>query len=276
MKGGKSNFQNTVSNIKPNCNSKPGALEKRQIRDLQFSYKLKIARLVKTALIMTLNPGSVKTISEALRAASVESATATPMSAFFKAGASFTPSPHYHDEEDQTGAEGQRIPRDHQDFLCFQQVIGYGACERKQPCAKAQRHFQATRGEPAQGGLLRANQDVKCLSAISETSWLWHRRLGHMHMEHLKDISSKELVRGLPKIKFEKDKVCDACQMGKQKKVSHKLKKMVSTSRPLQLLHMDLFGPIPTTSPCGKSYCFVIADDYSRYTWMDFLFGYQR
>ncbi|KAK2978117.1 hypothetical protein RJ640_028671 [Escallonia rubra] len=50
------------------------------------------------------------------------------------------------------------------------------------------------------------NQDVKCLSAISETSWLWHRRLGHMHMEHLKDISSKELVRGLPKIKFEKDK----------------------------------------------------------------------
>ncbi|KAK2978736.1 hypothetical protein RJ640_012191 [Escallonia rubra] len=58
-----------------------------------------------------------------------------------------------------------------------------------------------------------ANQDVKCLSAISETSWLWHRRLGHMHMEHLKDISSKELVRGLPKIKFEKDKVCDACQM---------------------------------------------------------------
>ncbi|KAK2977917.1 hypothetical protein RJ640_000921 [Escallonia rubra] len=58
-----------------------------------------------------------------------------------------------------------------------------------------------------------ANQDVKCLRAISETTWLWHRRLGHMHMEHLKDISSKELVRGLPKIKFEKDKVCDACQM---------------------------------------------------------------
>ncbi|KAK2967423.1 hypothetical protein RJ640_022355 [Escallonia rubra] len=92
-----------------------------------------------------------------------------------------------------------------------------------------------------------------------------------MHMEHLKDISSKELVRGLPKIKFEKDKVCDACQICKQKKVSHKPKKMVSTSRPLQLLHMDLFGPIPTTSLGGKSYCFVIVDDYSRYTWTFFL-----
>ncbi|KAK2966974.1 hypothetical protein RJ640_009544 [Escallonia rubra] len=59
-----------------------------------------------------------------------------------------------------------------------------------------------------------ANQNVKCLSAISETSWLWHRRLGHMHMEHLKDISSKELVRGLPKIKFEKDKEFEMSMMG--------------------------------------------------------------
>ncbi|KAK2975468.1 hypothetical protein RJ640_028657 [Escallonia rubra] len=63
-----------------------------------------------------------------------------------------------------------------------------------------------TKTDKARSSGTKANQDVKCLSAISETSWLWHRRLGHMHMEHLKDISSKELVRGLPKIKFEKDK----------------------------------------------------------------------
>jgi hypothetical protein len=42
---------------------------------------------------MTLRPGSVRTISEALRAASVASATAIPMSAFLRAGASLTPSP---------------------------------------------------------------------------------------------------------------------------------------------------------------------------------------
>lgn len=52
-----------------------------------------MARLVKTALMITLSPGSVRTMSDALRAASVESATAIPMSAFFRAGASFTPSP---------------------------------------------------------------------------------------------------------------------------------------------------------------------------------------
>ncbi|KAK2972611.1 hypothetical protein RJ640_029230 [Escallonia rubra] len=61
-----------------------------------------------------------------------------------------------------------------------------------------------------QGFVTSANQDVKCLS---ETSWLWHRRLGHMHMEHLKDISSKELVRGLPKMKFEKDKVTECMRL---------------------------------------------------------------
>ena len=53
----------------------------------------KMARLVSTALTITLSPGSVSTMSDALRAASVASSTAMPMSAFFRAGASFTPSP---------------------------------------------------------------------------------------------------------------------------------------------------------------------------------------
>ena len=60
---------------------------------VQFFILWNIARLVRTALIITLNPGSVNTISDALLAASVASATAIPISAFFKAGASFTPSP---------------------------------------------------------------------------------------------------------------------------------------------------------------------------------------
>ncbi|CAN1166618.1 hypothetical protein LINPERHAP2_LOCUS26790, partial [Linum perenne] len=52
-----------------------------------------MALLVSTALMMTLSPGSVKTMSDALLAASVASATAMPISAFFSAGASLTPSP---------------------------------------------------------------------------------------------------------------------------------------------------------------------------------------
>ncbi len=114
--------------------------------------------------------------------------------------------------------------------------------------------------------------NVKCLMATNkDDSWLWHRRLGHASMHIISKLVKSDLVRGLPKMKFEKDKVCDACMKGKQTKVSFKSKNCISTSRPLQLLHMDLFGPIRTRSLGGKQYCFVIVDDYSRFTWVFFL-----
>lgn len=75
----------------------------------------------------------------------------------------------------------------------------------------------------------------------------------------------------MPKLKFENDQICDACQLGKQIRTSFKTKKVVSTSTPLELLHIDLFGPNSTTSLESKSYGFVIVDDYSRYTWVCFL-----
>ncbi len=56
-------------------------------------------------------------------------------------------------------------------------------------------------------------------------------------------------------------------------KLNHPLrkKKVISTSRPLELLHMALFSPIRITSLSGKLYAFVIVDVYSRYTWVLFL-----
>ena len=111
----------------------------------------------------------------------------------------------------------------------------------------------------------------RCFSSMHDESWLWHRRLGHVNMNLITQLNKNELVRGLPKISFEKDKVCEACQMGKQIKTSFKNKNFISTSRPLELLHMDLFGSSRTTSLRGKSYAFVIVDDFSRYTWVLFL-----
>ena len=84
-------------------------------------------------------------------------------------------------------------------------------------------------------------------------------------------LSKKDLVKGLPKANFSKNKICDACQIGKQTKSSFKTKKLISTSKPLELLHMDLFGPTRVASQGGKSYAFVIVDDYTRYTWVLFL-----
>ena len=65
--------------------------------------------------------------------------------------------------------------------------------------------------------------------------------------------------------------MCDACVKGKHQKSSFQSKNLISTTRPLELLHMDLFGPSNTLSLGGKAYCFVIVDDYSRFTWVFFL-----
>ncbi|GKB14342.1 retrovirus-related pol polyprotein from transposon TNT 1-94 [Tanacetum coccineum] len=113
-------------------------------------------------------------------------------------------------------------------------------------------------------------KDKICLATIDENSTLWHRRLGHANMRLIQSLASKELVRNLPKLKFDQH-FCDACKIGKQAHASHKAKNIVSTTRCLELLHMDLFGPSAVRSYGGNLYTLVIVDDYSRYTWTRFL-----
>ncbi|GJY98280.1 retrovirus-related pol polyprotein from transposon TNT 1-94 [Tanacetum coccineum] len=76
------------------------------------------------------------------------------------------------------------------------------------------------------------------------------------------------LVRGLPKLKFEKDHLCSACAMGKSKKKPYKPKSEDTNKEKLYLSHMDLCGPMRVTSVNGKKYILVIVDDYSRFTWV--------
>ncbi|GKB73404.1 retrovirus-related pol polyprotein from transposon TNT 1-94, partial [Tanacetum coccineum] len=54
--------------------------------------------------------------------------------------------------------------------------------------------------------------------ASKNKSWLWHRRLNHLNFGTINDLARKDLVRGLPRLKFEKDHLCSACQLGKSKK----------------------------------------------------------
>nr|GEX24831.1 hypothetical protein [Tanacetum cinerariifolium] len=76
------------------------------------------------------------------------------------------------------------------------------------------------------------------------------------------------LVRGLPKIKFEKDHLCSACAMNKSKKKSHKPKSKDTNQEKLDLLHMDLCGPMRVESVNEKKYILIIVDDYSLFTWV--------
>jgi len=94
-----------------------------------------------------------------------------------------------------------------------------------------------------------------CLSALNDDVIFWHKRLGHVSLSLLNKLISKDLVVGVPSIKFNNDKVCDACARGKQVRKSFKLKNCVSTTRPLELLHVDLCGPIGSQIEVGKGMC---------------------
>jgi hypothetical protein len=90
-------------------------------------------------------------------------------------------------------------------------------------------------------------------------------------MRQLKKAFKKRMVLGVKDVTFEKDKLCSACQADKQVASHHPMKSYVSTTRPLELIHMDLLGPTTYKSLGGNHYCLVIVDDFSRYTWTFFL-----
>ena len=106
---------------------------------------------------------------------------------------------------------------------------------------------------------------------FNEDSWLWHKRLGHVSFDYLSRINSTESVKGIPYLKFEKDSSCDACQLEKQPKFSFKQIKDIMISRPLELIHIDLFGHTKIKSLNGNRFIFVLVDDFSRFTWVFFL-----
>ncbi|GJT74134.1 retrovirus-related pol polyprotein from transposon TNT 1-94 [Tanacetum coccineum] len=107
--------------------------------------------------------------------------------------------------------------------------------------------------------------------ATSSQAWLWHRRLSHLNFDTINLLSKNNIVTGLPKLKFVKDHLCSSCELGKAKRKSFHTKTTPSSKRRLQLLHMDLCGPMRVESINGKKYVLVIVDDYSRYTWTHFL-----
>ncbi|GJX83238.1 retrovirus-related pol polyprotein from transposon TNT 1-94 [Tanacetum coccineum] len=107
--------------------------------------------------------------------------------------------------------------------------------------------------------------------ASKNKSCLWHRRLNHLNFGTINDLARKDLVRGLPRLKFKKDHLCSACQLGKSKKHTHKPKPENTNLEVLNTLHMDLCGPMRVQTINGKKYILVIIDDYSPFTWVKFL-----
>ncbi|GJZ57974.1 retrovirus-related pol polyprotein from transposon TNT 1-94 [Tanacetum coccineum] len=112
-----------------------------------------------------------------------------------------------------------------------------------------------------------------CLMAKASPTqaWLWHQRLSHLNFDYINLLSKKDVMIGLPKLKYVKDQLCSSCEVSKAKRSSFKTKIVPSSKAQLNLLHMDLYGPMHVASINGKKYILVIVEDYSRYTWTLFL-----
>nr|GEV70914.1 Gag-Pol polyprotein [Tanacetum cinerariifolium] len=107
--------------------------------------------------------------------------------------------------------------------------------------------------------------------ALPTQAWLWNQRLSHLNFDCINLLSKKDVVIGLPKLKYVKDQLCSSCEVSKAKRSSFKIKIVLSSKGLLNLLHMDLCGPMRVVSINGKKYIMVIVDDYYRYTWTLFL-----
>ncbi|GJS58424.1 putative ribonuclease H-like domain-containing protein, partial [Tanacetum coccineum] len=114
---------------------------------------------------------------------------------------------------------------------------------------------------------------VTCLvaKATEDEAILWHRRLGHVNFKNINKLVKGNLVRGLPSKTFKHDHSCLACRKGKKHKASCKKLEEKTVREPLELLHMDLFGPVSVESLNKKKYCLVVTDDCNRFSWVFFL-----
>jgi hypothetical protein len=111
----------------------------------------------------------------------------------------------------------------------------------------------------------------RCLIAKTNMSWLWHQRLAHVGMRNLQKLQKDGHILGLTNIVFEKDRPCGACQAREQVGAHHHANNIKTTTRPLEMLHMDLFGPIANISIGSNKYGLVIVDDYYQEVLKKFL-----
>ncbi|GKB07522.1 retrovirus-related pol polyprotein from transposon TNT 1-94, partial [Tanacetum coccineum] len=99
------------------------------------------------------------------------------------------------------------------------------------------------------GDLVQGNgNDLLAAKASSSQEWLWHRRLLHLNFDTINLLLKYDIVTGLPKLKFIKDHLCSSCELGKAKHKSFMTKNTPSSKRRLQILHMDLCGPMRVES----------------------------
>ena len=110
-----------------------------------------------------------------------------------------------------------------------------------------------------------------CYTTSLTNTDIWHRRLGHISHKSINESIVVNALLGILKLKAEPEKICSPYHIWKQTKMAHQLVQYSSTTRVLELLHINLIRPMHVESIGGKKYMFLCVDDYSRFTWVSFL-----
>ena len=117
-------------------------------------------------------------------------------------------------------------------------------------------------------GAISCNGEVVSAPAYSDPTELWHRRFVHLNVQGIKDLKANSAVYGLEKAQLHDGLSCTTCQLGKVKNSPSTRSIDIRTTEPLQLLHMDLWGPSRQVSHVGNRYLLTIVDDFSRMTFI--------
>ena len=122
----------------------------------------------------------------------------------------------------------------------------------------------ATAHRSADGVYTICEQPIVCAAAATPTAQLWHRRLAHIGPQSLQKMVQSGMVHGLDlsaeQAKSAAEEVCEPCLQAKQTRTPFPASTS-STNRPLELVHMDLMGPMPVRSVGGKAYLATFMDD---------------
>lgn len=110
-----------------------------------------------------------------------------------------------------------------------------------------------------------------CFKATNEESTLlWHKRYAHLSFKGLNLLAQKGMVKGFPRLD-KSSKVCAECMVGKQHRESLSKKSAWRTTKRLELIHVDICGPIKPESNSKKRYFITFIDNFSRKIWVYFL-----
>ena len=113
-------------------------------------------------------------------------------------------------------------------------------------------------------------QQTCLLTKGEEEAWLWHQRLGHVNFKALHLMSKNQMAHGLPLIS-QPGEICSGCLMSKQTRKPFRSKSNFTAKTKLELIHLDLCGPLSPPSPAGNRYFMLLVDDYTRMMWVYFL-----